>query len=109
MRCRHSPSRYRGVFLLDVLTALIVMIALGTALMVAINRTTGAADKLANDREAIEAAQRTILALQRHQPAPTFDERTRVKVDPLTAGWVRVTAEVDTRTATITGWVGGAQ
>ena len=110
MTIARSRKRLRGIFLLDLLTAVIVLTAFATVLLVALNRTAGAADKLANDRAAIEAAQRTLLALQMRQPAPDLGTGVKVRIEPAKAGWVKVTTTVEGRTVTLTGWTpGGGQ
>lgn len=103
-------SRHHGIFLLDLMMAIVVLLALATVLSIAINRTAGAADKLANDREAIEVAQRTLLALQAGQRVSESDDRVKVKIERLNEGWTRVSVAVDGRRATLTGWIpGGGQ
>lgn len=94
--------RRRGFLSTDILTGLLIAGSLATGLAVTVTKWRRAADMLAHDRAATEAAQRTLLELQQHRPAPRFED-IKLTLRPLNDNWTQVTAVCAGRTVSIVG------
>jgi len=70
----------RGYFLFDVLTGLAILLVMTSLLAVALKRHYAASEKLADSRSAVRLAERTLLAMQHHQPAPL--ELAKIEITP---------------------------
>lgn len=106
-------SKQSGFILIDVLAGIFLLAALSTAMMVAINVRNRAAIKFADQRQAIELARQTLADLQANHPPPNLPN-ARISISPTTQPardlrWVRVTVELNGRSATLAGAVPATQ
>jgi type II secretory pathway pseudopilin PulG len=115
MRCYRSQairvSRH-GFLLVDVITGLVLLTALGTAMVVAQSARSHAARKLADTRAAIRLAERALMELQSGRPTPTDTPDAQTEVRPLTSDpaisgtkWVRVRTTLHGQSAVLCGLV----
>jgi type II secretory pathway pseudopilin PulG len=109
----HSLRAKRHAFLLvDVITGLVLLAALGTALVIAQSARSHAARKLADTRTAIRLAERSLIELQSGRSIPADTPNARVEVRPLTsetgiAGkkWIQVRTTLHGQSASLCGLV----
>lgn len=109
-RQKSEVRRHRGFFLIDALIGLLLIGVLATLLAVTADRTSRAQRRLADDRAATRAAERVLVSLQAGTPLQPPGDDTKIlvqRLDTETADrvWVRVTATVAGRPATLYGLV----
>jgi type II secretory pathway pseudopilin PulG len=107
-----SPKRSHGFLLVDVITALVLLAALGTAMVVAQSARSHAARKLADTRTAIRLAERSLSELQSGRSIPTDMPDAHVEVRRLTGDpgipgqkWVQVRITLNGQSAVLSGLV----
>lgn len=105
----------RGFFTTEAIIGMALLTIIGGALAVAITGQQRVDRRLADQHQALAAAEAALLSLQSHQPIPAGPEISVTVTDlPCTSGhWVRVTATLHKASADLVGLVpqpaGGAQ
>jgi type II secretory pathway pseudopilin PulG len=84
---RPLPSSHPrgGFFLIDAIFAMGIILLLTAVLTIAMTRQRRAADRMADTRDAVRLAERTLTALQTHRPAPAPPEGSAIEIRPLGA------------------------
>lgn len=108
MRLTRRKTSRDGWVLLDVVSGLLLMLVTLALLGTVLTRSKKTATRLSDDRAAVRLAERTLLVLNSHGNAPT-DEHVRIEplevLPELDRHWVRITADVNGREASIVGFV----
>jgi hypothetical protein len=103
---RYLRSRHRGIFMLDALLGLFLIVAIAAALGAVTSSQRRAAIIAANDRAAVRQAEATLILLQCRQPVQSDGKILRLDT-PAPAGWewVQATGRCGSRSAILVGLV----
>jgi hypothetical protein len=102
----------RGFFSADVIGAIILVSITAVLLAAAVHHTQRGSARLADSRAAVNLAEQTLIALQAGLTVPKAPEGAKVQIEMSDApgaadglAWATVTAQVNGRSASLTGLV----
>jgi len=112
MRSTLAQRGRRGFFSADVIGAVMLVSVTAVMLAVAVSRGQRASARLADSRAAVNLAEKTLVALQAGLTTPDAPAGAKVQVEKVEApetpkglAWATVTAQVNGRSASLTGLV----
>src|SRR2546423_1357088 len=105
-------SRRRGLFAMDAMVGLALVVMLSMLLAVAATRRDRAQRKLADSRAAVRMAEQVLISLQSGQAGPTASPTDAISILPVQSGvlngelrWVEVRVTHNGQTASLIGAV----